>query len=294
MSILDFPAQRKTINSLGNPVFVDDIVICNENLLAAINAIIGEASGFYILSGFSYAYTHWTPGIFWADGIIYYSNANVNVNKYLNPSPTNKLVRKFSDTNSYPTYSVNYAVQSNSQYLTWPIFDTDTNVEKLRLNLSNLKSHLSTAETNIATLQSDVNFAETNITDLQNLKANKTQENWINMTLKGDWKSVNGDIAQYMKDDFGFVHLRGSVYLSSTDASTDEIWDIPTGYKITNSQFLFFVQSARNATTGAFSADYKAGILYVTRIVSDRLQRAEAGHGNNSEICLAGITYATN
>ena len=42
-------------------------------------------------------------------------------------------------------------------------------------------------------------------------KANKVQEAWITPTLLNGWTEVSGYPVQYMKDEFGFVHLKGRI-----------------------------------------------------------------------------------
>jgi len=46
-----------------------------------------------------------------------------------------------------------------------------------------------------------------------NDKANKVQENWITPTLTNGWETYSSNYTPvgYMKDEFGFVHLRGAI-----------------------------------------------------------------------------------
>lgn len=56
------------------------------------------------------------------------------------------------------------------------------------------------------------------------LKADKTQENWLTMTLINGWTGI----LEYMKDSLGFVHLRGNV---KTGVPISTIGILPIGYR---------------------------------------------------------------
>ena len=63
---------------------------------------------------------------------------------------------------------------------------------------------------------------------LDNEKANKVQEAWITPTLLNGWvPTLNMEVA-YMKDEFGFVHIRGRV---TGGAMTSIIFSLPSGYR---------------------------------------------------------------
>lgn len=66
------------------------------------------------------------------------------------------------------------------------------------------------------------------INELFNNKANKAQEAWITPTLLNGWTSGISTQVQYMKDQFGFVHLRG-VITGGTVGSPAFI--LPSGYR---------------------------------------------------------------
>lgn len=59
-------------------------------------------------------------------------------------------------------------------------------------------------------------------------KANKQQEDWITPTLLNGWTVVSGSSAEYMKDDMGFVHIRGEF---QGIQSLTTIFSLPTGYR---------------------------------------------------------------
>lgn len=78
-------------------------------------------------------------------------------------------------------------------------------------------------------LQTDLTTVNQAITNLQNDKANKTQEAWITPTLLNNWVEGTAWTApKYMKDNFGFVHMKGSIKngLSGSIAFT-----LPIGYR---------------------------------------------------------------
>ena len=73
-------------------------------------------------------------------------------------------------------------------------------------------------------------------------KANKKQEDWITPTLLNGWVRTSGQraTAQYLKDQFGFVHIRGDISNGS-----GSIFQLPTGYRPTSQQ-IFLVGAGLN------------------------------------------------
>jgi hypothetical protein len=63
-------------------------------------------------------------------------------------------------------------------------------------------------------------------------KASKVQEAWIEPTLLNGWVNFGGDTPNiaYFKDEFGFVHIRGSIK-SGTTTNFTKIFDLPVGYR---------------------------------------------------------------
>ena len=59
-------------------------------------------------------------------------------------------------------------------------------------------------------------------------KANKIQEDWITPTLLNGATHRDGNPLQYMKDEFGFVHMRGELDNVATDV---KLFDFPVGYR---------------------------------------------------------------
>jgi hypothetical protein len=72
------------------------------------------------------------------------------------------------------------------------------------------------------------------------LKANKAQEAWIEPTLLNGWVNFGSGnaIANYMKDEFGVVHLRGLIKSGTTTAGT-VLLTLPLGYRpLLNTYFI--------------------------------------------------------
>lgn len=85
----------------------------------------------------------------------------------------------------------------------------------------------------------------TSITDLLtlvNTKANITQEAWITPTLLNSWTGVAGQMPFYMIDQFGFVHVKGTV---TGGTAFSAIMTFPNGYKTLSTRS--FATSANNA-----------------------------------------------
>jgi hypothetical protein len=66
-----------------------------------------------------------------------------------------------------------------------------------------------------------------NVVKQLNAKANKTQEAWITPTLLNGYTNAAGITTQYMKDEMGFVHVKGVV----TGGSSGLIFNLPVGYR---------------------------------------------------------------
>lgn len=61
------------------------------------------------------------------------------------------------------------------------------------------------------------------------LKADKIQEGWITPTLLNGWTPFSTELStcQYMKDQLGFVHLRGLI----KNGTADHLMTLPIGYR---------------------------------------------------------------
>ena len=62
-------------------------------------------------------------------------------------------------------------------------------------------------------------------------KADKKQEDWISPTLLNGWYAIRpSEPPQYMKDEFGFVHFRGTISKGAS-ATSNVAFQIPIGYR---------------------------------------------------------------
>ncbi|PYI52553.1 hypothetical protein [Paenibacillus flagellatus] len=70
------------------------------------------------------------------------------------------------------------------------------------------------------------------VSALQTVKAGKQQPQWIAAGLQNGWVNIgSGNTeAAYLKDEFGFVHIRGSISSGSTVYNTP-IFKLPAGYR---------------------------------------------------------------
>ena len=66
------------------------------------------------------------------------------------------------------------------------------------------------------------------INELDTEKANKVQEAWITATLLNNFVGVTGNEPKYMKDQFGFVHIKGRVTGGTLNSN---IFALPVGYR---------------------------------------------------------------
>lgn len=120
------------------------------------------------------------------------------------------------------------------------------------------------AETQRASAESSrVSAEEQRKTDHENRsaefdgKANKKQEDWITPTLLNGWEQHSAyDRVGYYKDDFGVVHLRGSVRLGEARTT---LFTLPSGYRPRKYAVYPVATSASNV--GILYVDYN-GIVY--------------------------------
>lgn len=88
------------------------------------------------------------------------------------------------------------------------------------------------------------------ISKLETEKANKKQEAWITPTLINGWVSESSEeFSQvgYMKDEMGFVHLKGQVTGTTIDT---QVFSLPTGYRPAD-KYLRFPTNSNNGQLGA-------------------------------------------
>jgi len=76
-----------------------------------------------------------------------------------------------------------------------------------------------------------------NIANLAQLKADKTQEAWITPTLQSGWLEYGAgfETVRYMKDQFGFVHLKGLVKSGTVGVVC---MTLPAGYRPSATQHI--------------------------------------------------------
>ena len=99
-----------------------------------------------------------------------------------------------------------------------------------------------------------------------NLKANKTQEEWIAPTLLNSWVDHSPGVYStigYYKDALGIVHLKGVV----KNGTSNIIFELPLGYR--PSRFLFFetgttIANGQNATAALYIAENGEVYSYAT------------------------------
>ena len=68
-------------------------------------------------------------------------------------------------------------------------------------------------------------------------KANKVQEAWVEPTLINGWVALDASRKpMYMKDNFGFVHLKGAVRGGS---AATPFFTLPQGYRVLNTYQIY-------------------------------------------------------
>lgn len=143
---MDFPNKRLEVTGVGNPIYISDIAVANQNVLDAMKSILGVgASDFWIISGMDYTPGgpgSYSTGIVYMSGVFYYSNAVLTEGKYLAPNITNTQSEPFEDTVSRNTYQINYAATSNTSVTGGSPVAFSGNMNAYRLNLSFINSLL--------------------------------------------------------------------------------------------------------------------------------------------------------
>ena len=116
------------------------------------------------------------------------------------------------------TYTVTY-LPLDLYLLTGPVQAIDGEYS------ANLKTTVDT----LARSQAD---ALTRVSVLESQKAGKEQPQWIMPTLLNGWVNYDGGYEQsgYLKDSFGFVHIRGFIK-SGNGASGTSLFTLPKGYR---------------------------------------------------------------
>ena len=134
----------------------------------------------------------------------------------------------------------------------------------LKTEVGTLTSLLTTAKTSIVAA----------INELFNNKANKTQQSWITPTLENGATSYNGtDPYGYFKDEFGMVHLRGTIKTLGVGTAF-RMFTLPIGYRPEQD---IFKSVTSNFAFGNVTIS-KGGLVTPT-------------HGNQNWFCLTGISF---
>jgi hypothetical protein len=78
-----------------------------------------------------------------------------------------------------------------------------------------------------------LNNIENGIANLDTNKANKAQEAWHDLTLVEGWANSGGNTqkAQYMKDELGYVHIKGVIQNGNNGNGSWICSPLPVGYK---------------------------------------------------------------
>jgi hypothetical protein len=167
-----FPFNRKTYPGIKGPLFDDEIQNAMNGLYTLANAILGLGpSDFAILSGFSYTSGspgHYSGGLVYMSGKIYYSVGGVNVGQYLAPITTSIENKPHGDGVSRDTYEEYLADFSNIPATGGsPIFTTNMDAYRLSILLAKnvaIATAAADATTKANTAQANA-IAATQITD---------------------------------------------------------------------------------------------------------------------------------
>lgn len=154
MSLFPFPFFRKSLPSLGNPVYISDILASNQLTIDGLSAILNLPSlGFAIISGFTYdpgPPEGYGPGIYWLNGFFYNQQNTFVGGQYLAPNLVDVLPKPFSDTNTHNIYTEYLSQATSSPAGATPLFTG--NMDQYRIGLQDLKTNLLAAEATIASL----------------------------------------------------------------------------------------------------------------------------------------------
>lgn len=138
------------------------------------------------------------------------------------------------------------------------IYDVTEKVRELAAYETNAAASAVSAAASAAVygdLAEDVADLTTDLSDLATVvanKANKVQTAWISPTLNSPWVNyANGyQTAQYMKDEFGVVHLRGII---KGGVSGGIAFVLPVGYRPALNEVFASAQSQLFGTCTVFS-----------------------------------------
>lgn len=157
-----FPFNRKTYPGIKGPLFDDEIQNAMNGLYTLTNALLGLGpTDFAILSGFTYTAGspgHYSGGLVYMSGKIYYSIGGVNVGQYLVPITTSIENKPHGDGVSRDTYEEYLASASNTPATGGsPIFSS--NMDAYRWNILKAKTQAIASAATDATTKANAALA---------------------------------------------------------------------------------------------------------------------------------------
>lgn len=103
-----------------------------------------------------------------------------------------------------------------------------------------------------------IDYSEVAIQQELGLYAKKAQEAWITPTLLNGWYATRGgEPPQYMKDEFGFVHFRGTISKGAS-ATSNVPFKLPAGYR-PSAPTSFSISEIKNSSTTLALSIYPQG-----------------------------------
>jgi hypothetical protein len=296
---VSFPNTRLPQATIGNPLFVTDIVNANEDLLESLAVIYGFASnGFAILSGFDYGSGAYTGGVVYMNGQFYKCVNGLSENKYLTPNVQDVYNKLFSDTNNYPTYRVYQAIESSSQWGGMPIFAG--NMNQYRISIKKVKDYISAIDSALSTEilnRTNADTAlQTNISNEVSARASADMTLQTNITSEANTRSTNDTALQ--TNISNEVSARASADMTlqtnitneaNTRASADTTLASDATAKANAAQANAVATAASDATAKANAA--QANAISVSRIIAGTETKSTGSAGTQTGSASAGKTY---
>lgn len=204
-----FPNDRLVQETLNCPIFVSDIQNATNQILVSMQSLGGLTNDdFYIISGLEYQSgpNNYSPGVVWMYGQFYATDFDLTPGKYLNPDVTDVESKLHSDDNSYYTYRLYKAKESNTPYMGSPVFNMLMN--DYRLNLKILNTRISDRLTDLSTP-------------------------WTAPTLNTGFTNDGTYPVQYRLNQIGQVQIRGKFTVTGSPANFI-LFTLPVSYRPLN------------------------------------------------------------
>lgn len=100
-------------------------------------------------------------------------------------------------------------------------------------------------------------YTKTEVDTALNLKANRVQESWITLTLTNGWLDMDTARAiKYRKDQFGRVHIKGSIKSGTLNQSA---FTLPVGYRPL--QTVYFGGNANNSAVALWTVETTGAVF---------------------------------